>query len=89
MNASYFVLVAAFLTFVTGFFVAAIIWGIKLLLAPKSERVSSNSVHLLHILSKHDSNSEFAPKTSGNKSGQMNTDSVNNMELYRYYHGKN
>lgn len=89
MNASYFVLVAALLTFATGFFVATIIWGIKLLLTPKSEQVSSNSVNLLHIFSKHDLNNEFAPKASGNKSGQMNIDSVNNNELYQYHYGSN
>jgi len=90
MNASYFVLVAALLAFATGFFVAAIIWGIRWFLTPREERVvSSKSVHLLHIFSKNELNKEFAVSVNGTKTALLNNDSVNNMELYRYYHGKN
>ncbi|MBW8330849.1 MAG: hypothetical protein K0M40_02430 [Prolixibacteraceae bacterium] len=105
MNASYFVLVAAVLTFATGFFVATIIWGIKMLLAPKEERVSSKSVHLLHIFSPHcfgashndnysvDAvNKELFRYYHGNsdsKSESVSNESVINKELYNYYHGKN
>jgi len=89
MNASYFVLVAALLTFATGFFVASIIWSIRWLLAPKEEKASSKSVHLLHIFSKHKLNPEYAISINENKSGQVNNDSVYNKELYLYYHGKN
>jgi len=89
MNASYFVLVAALLAFATGFFVAAIIWGIKLALAPKAVRESSKSVHLLHIFSKHEMNHSFHFQADEKKTGQLNISSVINDELYQYYHGKN
>ena len=90
MNASYFVLVAAALTFATGFFVASIIWGIKWLLMPSEEKVQSeNSVHLLHIFSRNDLNKEFVMPTQGNKSMPINYESVNNNELYQYHYGKN
>jgi hypothetical protein len=90
MNAAYFVLVAALLAFATGFFVATIIWSIRWFLTPREERVvSSKSIHLLHIFSKNDLNKAFAVSVNGNKTGVLNNDSVNNMELYRYYHGKN
>jgi len=89
MNASYFVLVAALLAFATGFFVAAIIWGIKLALAPKAVRESSKSVHLLHIFSKHDTSKSFSFQPEERKTSQLNIDSVINQELYQYYHGKN
>ncbi|MBV5314364.1 MAG: hypothetical protein JZU47_13765 [Prolixibacteraceae bacterium] len=90
MNASYFVLVAALLAFATGFFVAAIIWSIRWFLTPREERVvSSKSVHLLHIFSKNELHNTLGVAVGSNKSGLMNNDSVSNMELYRYYHGKN
>lgn len=89
MNASYFVLVAAALTFATGFFVATIIWGIKLLLTPKEEKVPSKSVHLLHIFSTKDLNSQFATSPGGNTSNVSSNDTVYNTELYKFYHGKN
>lgn len=80
MNASYFVLVAAVLTFATGFFVASIVWGIKWLLIPKEEKVFSTLVHLLHI---------FSPRGFGaSHNDNFSTDPVNK-ELFRYYHGKN
>lgn len=89
MNASYFILVAAALTFATGFFVATIIWGIKLLLTPKEEKVPSKSVHLLHIFSTKDLNSQFVTSAGGNHSGLTHNDKVNNTELYKFYHGQN
>jgi len=88
MNASYFVLVAAALTFATGFFVATIIWGIKLILTPKEVKVHSKSVHLLHIFSTKDLNSEFATSAGASKSSLSYSDKVSNRELYQYHHGK-
>ena len=88
MNASYFVLVAALLTFATGFFVAAIIWGIKLLIAPKDERSPSKSIHLLHIFSTKELNNQFATPECGKISSLTYNDSVFNKELYQYHHGK-
>jgi hypothetical protein len=90
MNATYFVLIAALLTFATGFFVASIIWSIKWLILSREERNESRgSVHLLHILSKRLSNNEFAVSGYGNKSEEIVDESINNRELYQYYHGKN
>jgi hypothetical protein len=86
MNVNYFVLIAALLSFATGFFVAAIIWVIKWFITPREDRVTSNSVHLLHIFSKKELNREFAI-SSGPISA--NEESVINKELYQYYHGKN
>jgi hypothetical protein len=89
MNASYFVLVAALLTFATGFFVAAIIWVIKWCLMPREERSTSpNSVQLLHIFSQPDTNQASAT-SSNSKSGLSTDDSVNNNELYQYHYGTN
>jgi hypothetical protein len=79
MNASYFVLVAAVLTFATGFFVASIVWGIKWLLSPKEDWISSTSVQLLHI---------FSPRGFGASHNTSFTDDTVNKELFGYYHGK-
>jgi hypothetical protein len=90
MNASYFILVAALLAFCTGFFVAAIIWCIKvLLLAPKKLEQSPKSIHLLHIFSRKDFNHIFSTNPESSKSVINNIDSPLNKELYQYYHGKN
>ncbi len=89
MNATYFVLIAALLTFATGFFVASIIWGIKWVLLSRDERSESRkSIHLLHIFSNPWLKKEFVQLSSG--SLNVNYDeSVNNKELYQYYHGEN
>jgi hypothetical protein len=105
MNASYFVLVAALLTFATGFFVASIVWSIKWLLSPKEKWVSSTSVHLLHIFSpcgfgaSHNSkltvdivNNELYDYNHGicdQKLDVVSNETVNNKELYQYSHGRN
>lgn len=78
MNASYFVFVAAVLTFATGFFVASIVWSIKWLLSPKEDWVSSTSVHLLHI---------FSPRGFGASHNNSLTVDLGNKELFGYYHG--
>ncbi len=104
MNANYFVLVAASLTFATGFFVASIVWGIKWVLMSK-ERESSMSVQLLHIFSlrsigaSHNNNLtddqvnkelyHYNHGTSGHKVDLISTESVSNKELYQYTHGTN
>ncbi len=79
MNVIYFVLVAAVLTFATGFFVASIVWSIKWLLSPKEAWVSSTSVHLLHL---------FSPRGFGASHNTNLTVDLLNNELYGYYHGK-
>ena len=87
MIASYFVLIAASLTFATGFFVASIIWSIKWLLSPKEVGESTKSVHLLHIFSKQDLNKEFA--LSSHSSELTINESAFNQELYQYHYGRN
>ena len=87
MNASYFVLVAASLTFATGFFVASIIWSIKWLLSQNEVDKSAKSIHLLHIISRKELNKEFV--APANNSGSANNESVFNQELYQYHYGKN
>lgn len=89
MNASYFVFVAALLAFATGFFVAAIIWGIKLALAPKTRTESSKSMQLLHIFSKQQMSNSFLNPLELKGGDKQFIDSVINKELYNYYHGKN
>jgi len=90
MNATYFVLVAALLTFATGFIVASIIWSIKWLLTPREERVkSSESVHFLHIFLRRDLSRKFALQNYGNKSDLPIDESAVNNELYQYHYGSN
>lgn len=89
MNASYFVFVAALLAFATGFFVAAIIWSIKLALAPKKSSESSKSMQLIHIFSKHRADHSFLNLPEEKSVDRQIINSVINQELYHYYHGKN
>lgn len=90
MNATYFVLVSVVLTFATGFFVASIIWGIKWVLIAREEKSDSQkSIHLLHIFSKPLHKREFATQAFAASSNPNFDESVNNKELYQYYHGKN
>lgn len=87
MNSSYFVLVAALLSFATGFFVAAIIWAIKWALIPREEKLmSEKSIQFLHIFSRRDYLRSFSVK----RNDQVpSIDELLNKELYQYYHGKN
>lgn len=87
MNSSYFVLVAAFLSFATGFFVAAIIWAIKWALIPGKEKLlSEKSIHFPHIFYRQ----EYLQNYSVKKDDRMTPVSEPlNKELYQYYHGKN
>ena len=87
MIASYFVLIAASLTFATGFFVASIIWSIKWILSPKEVGESTKSVHLLHMFSRQDLNKGFV--APGRSLEGTNNESVFNQELYQYHYGKN
>lgn len=86
MNTTYFVLVSVLLTFVTGFFVAAIIWGISWFLSPKDECLFSEWLSGLFA-----SASEKAMSASLLGPGHDSdlTDSECNQELYNYHHGKN
>jgi len=88
MNASYFVLVAAVLTFATGFFVASIVWSIKWLLSPKEDRLMAlKSIQLLHIFSIPDMKS-FGLDSKNVKRNPMIQD-LGNKELYLFNHGRN
>lgn len=105
MNASYFVLVTMVLTFATGFFVASIIWIIKLLLTSNDERTFSLSGYLLHIFSSQGFGASYNNSLSGDlvnkerygyyhgnsvkKSEVANNELLVNKELYQYNHGKN
>ena len=80
MNASYFVLVAASLTFATGFFVATIVWSIKWLLLPKEETLS-RVVHLLHLFSWQ------TMKGIGVSRNDNSFEDMANKDLYLYFHG--
>lgn len=86
MNTTYFVLMSVLLTFATGFFIAAIIWGISWFLSPKEEHPFSEWLSSLFA-----SVSEKA--MSGSLFGQGNDsdliESECNQELYNYHHGKN
>ena len=88
MNASYFVLVAAVLTFATGFFVASIVWSIKWLLSPKEDKLTDiKSIQLLHIFSIPDMKS-FGLDSKYVKRNPMIQD-LGNKELYLFNHGRN
>lgn len=90
MNATYFVLIAALLTFATGFFVASIIWGIKwFILSREGKTDNEKSVHLLHIFSRKTLRSEYAVQALGQAGNFSYDESAKNKELYQYYHGKN
>jgi len=83
MNVSIFILIAVLLAFGTGFFVALIIWSIKWFLVSNSEKVEyAKSVHLLHIFSTSKSLKAY-------KSGSIVCNDPINLELFKFYHGKN
>lgn len=86
MNTTYFVLLSVFLTFITGFFVAAIIWGISWFLSPKDEHLFSEWLSGL-FSSVSEKAMSTSPLGQGNDSDLK--DSEFNQELYNYHHGKN
>ena len=84
MNATYFILTVILISFVTGFFVAAIIWLIKwtILAAENNESLQTQVFRFFSGLMQN--------KSAKNEylSASTNNDLLN-MELYKFYHGKN
>lgn len=86
MNTMYFVLMSVVLTFVTGFFVAAIIWGISWFLSPKDER-QFFGWHLVFF--RNNENRTLSASIAGQSNDSNIEDSEFNHELYNYHHGEN
>lgn len=89
MNTFHFISLVVFITFATGFTVAAIIWGINHVFTLDVHRVEINSVNFFNRIFNNRIIKAYKKILDQYYKSDSQKKDLENRELYTYYHGKN
>jgi hypothetical protein len=89
MSTFHFISLVVFITFATGFMVAAIIWGINHVFSLDIHRVEIILVSFFNRIFNNRIIKGYKKILDQNYKSDSQKEDLENRELYTYYHGKN